>query len=377
MKKIFLIIIAFILASVNVSAQAQRPWWFTLEQGKNLFRSGFYGNAMMAFEDARRGREDRFTRLEQDFIFFLSTPEVRRLGDSLELIEWYIADRRNGDAAAILSEVFYYTPRQSFADSVLKVLDEFERLKAYPEAEYWLGETYRVEGEPGLALRQYRRALNAKDLLETPGFDVEILYKIASMHGLRQEYQEMEKILLEILRSRSPIPSGRESIYWVSEGGSINAAMFRILENDGIDHFIRLYRNDDIRLERAHRRLGNFYYATSRHGVATEHLLFSFMIQNSLLVKEIRRQHYDFEFSTLANLMSALERRDDLKTWMTEVQYYRTAYYLGAALSAFGKPVPARQIWNFLAAHPEAGEWQEKSRSQLRSPFIERAVELP
>ncbi|MDR0475126.1 MAG: hypothetical protein LBH43_15815 [Treponema sp.] len=376
-KPAVILAVFLIFFGAGSHAQARQPWWYTLEQGKHYFRSGSYGNALMAFEIARRTREERFTRMEEDFIMLLSMPEVRRLGDSLEQIEFFISDYHRTEAAAALAELFYRIPRQSLNGSALKALNEFDRLKAYPEAEYWLGETYRVEGELGLALKQYKKAYDARELLETPGFETEILYKMATLHRLKGEYQEMEKRLLEILAAKSAAVSGRQGIYWTREGEGAVVPMQRILENDGVSHFLTLYRNDNAQIEKAHRLLGIFYYTSNRHGSAAEQLMFAFLIQNTLLINEVRRMQYNFEFTTLENLMEALHRRNDLKDWMEETQYYRTAYYFAAALYASGKMISARQIWFFLAALNEAGEWQEKARNQLRSPFIERMVEMP
>ena len=353
------------------------PWWYTLEEGKNYFRSGAYASALISFEDARRRREERFTRYEQDMILIMSMPEVRRLGDSLEYLEWYIETTHRTEAAAALQELYYRVPKQNLRGLASRALEEFDRLKAYPEAEYWLGESYRVEGELSLAINQYRKAYSHRDLLEVPDFAIEILYKLAQVHRQKQEYQEMENSLLDILRQKSGAVSGGQGIYWIAEGNSINAAMLRTLANNGIDRFLLLYRNDNAQVEYAHRLLGLYYYAAARHEPAAEHLMFSFLIQNTLLINEARRQMYNYEYTTLDDLMRVLSRRTDLIEWMDSVEYYRTAYYLAASLFATGRPLPAQQIWTFVAGRTEAGEWQGKSAVQLASPFIERAIEQP
>ena len=188
----WLIFTIFLLCAIPVSGQQQadRPWWYTLEAGKYLFRSGAYGDALITFEDARRDRIAQFTRMEQDMILLMSTPDVRRLGDSLDFIEKYIADRRETRAAAALAELYYRLPKDSLNGSAKRALEELNRLKSFPEAEYWLGETYRAEGELVLALRQYERAWESRSLLETPGFDAEILYRITDIHRMRQEYRK-------------------------------------------------------------------------------------------------------------------------------------------------------------------------------------------
>ncbi|MDR0315453.1 MAG: hypothetical protein LBH97_00970, partial [Treponema sp.] len=70
-------------------------------------------------------------------------------------------------------------------------------------------------------------------------------------------------------------------------------------------------------------------------------------------------------------------RNPVLSEYAEKVNYYRTVYYLGASLYGNGKPVPAQGFWTFLAGTPQAGEWRVRAVAQLRSPSIERIVEMP
>jgi tetratricopeptide (TPR) repeat protein len=307
--------------------------------------------------------------MEQDLIDLLSVPEVRRLGDSLDLVESYIAERGRIDAAAALAELYYRTPRESLGNSAQAALEAIGRYKDFPDAEYWIGEAYRVEGEYGIALKQYERAYEQKALLESPGFDLEILYKIADIHRLRQEYTAMEERLLEILM--------RDSLWQEDSSSFIRTAMMRTLENEGAGRFLTLYRYNNQDTERAHRLLGFYYHALGRHNRGAEHLLFAFLIHNSVMIDAIVRTEFDFTFSSLEALMAQTLRRNALKTYMEDVEYYKTIYYLGTSLNGSGKAQPARELWYFLSRRNDAWEWNVRSTAQLRGPFLERAVELP
>ena len=369
------LLLLLVLFPVSGFAQRQsdRPWWYTLEEGKFLFRSGAYGDALITFEDARRERLAQFTRMEEDFIRLLSRPDVRRLGDSLEFVEMYIAVNLESTAASALDSLFHYLPRNSFDGSAARALEGFSLLKNYPEAEYWLGETYRMEGELSLALLQYERALNNKNLFEVPGFDSEILYKMTEIHRLRQEYQEMERRAKEVIEGVGPSGEPRD-VYWARN--QTRSSMSRLLENEGINTFLTLYRHRSIETERAHRFLGLYYFSSSRYNPSAEHLMFSFLIQNTVIIEEIIRRQFDFTFSTLENLEAQARLMPELTAFQEQTEYYRTAYYLASALYASGKTRPAREIWNFLARSVYAGEWGERARRNP-NPYIERAVELP
>jgi hypothetical protein len=125
--------------------------------------------------------------------------------------------------------------------------------------------------------------------------------------------------------------------------------------------------------------LGFYYYASGRHSRGAEHLLYAFLIQNTVIIDEILRGQFDFTFTGLENLRTEIARRPLLTAYIDEVEYYKTLFCLGSALYGAGKSAPAREFWAFLAGGNSlfAGEWSARSREQLRSPSVEPAVEYP
>jgi hypothetical protein len=363
------LILFFSYTGVHAQVETGRPYWFTLERGKQYFRNGDYGAALLAFEDARNDRRALYTRMEQDMIDLLSIAEVRRFGDALDMVENYIAERGRIDAARALEELYYRVPRENMENRVSRALEEFDRLKVYPEAEYWIGETYRTEGELNIALGQFQKAYEQRALLETPAFATEILYKIADIHRIRQEYTLMERNLLEILT--------QDSLWSQDPGSFVRSAMTRTIENDGIDRFLTLYRHNNPLSLKAHRLLGFYYGASGRHGRSADHLLFAFLIQNSIFIDEITRLQYDYTYTSLDDLLNEVMRRPSLASFFLETEYYKTMYYLGSAFFGTGKLSPAGFFWSAVSARPDSGEWRVRSLAQLRSPFVEQTVEMP
>ena len=377
MKKIisFSIFLSIFCTGLAFS-QTQRDWWHTFERGKLMFRQGDYGNALLAFDDARRQRRGMYERMERDFIDLLSLPEVRRMGDSLDWVERYIDERHYSGASDALQELYYRVPKESFKNSVTAALNALSALKDYPEAELWIGETYLVEGELSLALSQFQKAFVQRQLFENPGLATELLYKIASIRRVRQEYNEMERILLSILSTDS-LWSESGSNGESSEQSFTEQAMTRTLENNGINRFITLYRYANNESAEAHRLLGYYYYASGRHNRAQEHLMFSFLIQNTVIIDEIIRRRFDFIFTNLEAVAAEITRNPLLSDYAEKNEYYKTAYYLAASLYGNGKSSSATGIWNFLSTQNQAGEWQTRAIGQLRSPHVERAIEMP
>jgi len=384
MKRVFLPILLLMICFGSAFAQSHNTWWYTLEQGKQMYRNGDYGNALLAFSDAKRQRRAMYERMERDFIDLLSIREVRRLGDSLDWIERYIRDYGHVGAADALRELYYRYPRETFKNSAAAALAALGSLKEYPEADHWIGETYLIEGELNLALSQYQKVHSQRHLLENPGFAIELLYKIAAIRRTRQEYNEMERVLLSILTAdkmwagksldHDPIISRTPD----HEGDSfVKQAMTRTLENNGLNRFIVQYRYNSTEFESAHKQLGFYYYQSGRYTWAQEHLMFAFLIQNSVMLDELKRARYDYSFTTLEALSEEINWNRVLTDYAEKIEYYKTAYFLAASLYGNGKTASARGIWNFLASQTRAGEWQTRAIGQLRNPHIEKVTEMP
>ncbi|GHV86398.1 hypothetical protein AGMMS50230_20060 [Spirochaetia bacterium] len=340
------------------------PWWLTLEQGKRYFRTGAYGDALRSFENARDSRKNYYAKMERDLVTVLSIHEVRRLGDDLGLVEMYIEKQFRVDAADALKELYYRVPKEQLHNSAKAALAELGKLKSYPEAEYWIGEVYRAEGEYTIALAQYQKAYDERVLLENPEFQREILYKTADLRRVRREYTEMTALLEEILKADT---------LWSRE--SFNRSnLLKSLETNGVNRFLLLFRHNEPAMEKAHRILGLYYYSSGRHNRAAEHLLFAFLIQQSVIINSILQSQYDYTFTSLSTLQGDIENRRDLQrtlqAYMTDVEYYRTIYYLANSLHGNNRRLSARELWTFLGDYAP-GEWRGRAVSQLRNPQLD------
>jgi len=388
------LIMFFVFVIPVFSQTASIPWWLSLEYGKQRFRAGDYGDALILFEDARRDRRAMYEHMEKEFITFLSMHEVRRLNDHLDWVERYAKERLYSSITSSLEELYYRVDKASLKNSATAAIGTFRKLKDFPEAEYWIGEVYRVEGELPLALMQYNRAYDMRENLENPDFALTIKYNISSILRTRQDYAGMERTLQSIVaeydtlwinagraeihklthpatgRGSSPVP------YEQAEANFTRNAMKKTIEKDGFNHFLVLYRYNNITVEQAHRLLG-FHYVVTGRSSAQDHLMFAFLIQNSIIIEELRRRQYDFIYTDLQSLSKEINRIEILLSFIDEVEYYKTAYYLAASLFRNNNAAVARNIWEFLASEPQAGQWQGRAQEQLRNPRTETIITMP
>jgi hypothetical protein len=223
-----------------------------------------------------------------------------------------------------------------------------------------------------------------RDSLEDPGFSTTLQYKIASILRTRQEYTEMERVLLSILAEKDSLwtnahlaESNTGTASFVQASASFaRSAMTRTLTEHGIIRFMEFYRYNNASVEQAHRLLG-FYYAAQGRPSAEQHLMFAFLIQNTIIIEEVRRRQFDFVFTDFETLAREINRNQLLLSFVEEVEYYRTVYYFAVSLFRNGKASVARDLWSFLSTQPQAGQWRDRSIGQLRNPRQYPVVEMP
>jgi tetratricopeptide (TPR) repeat protein len=359
----------FSQTAASMTADMQNaPYWYKLERGKHLFRAGNYGDALTLFEDARNDRIRIFENYRSAVLALLSMPEVRMMDDDFDRINAFAQERYYETANNAFAELFFHIPQDELHGKASASLDLFDTLKAYPEAEFWIGEVYRMEGSATIAIKQYERALSMTGT--DPALETEMLFRLAAFHKINGNYNEMERRLQQILE--------RDSLWSQDASSFVKNSMQRTLENEGVDRFFTMYRYQNPATEKAHRLLAEYFYQSGRHQRAAEHYLFAWMITVTTVIEAYQSKLIaDFRFTTLSAVTADLSRRPDITAYMDEADFYRTAYYLAASLYGAGRQNAARSIWAYLAEEPTAGEWRVRAQRQLQTPQIDPPIPLP
>jgi len=357
------------------TAKKNIPYWYTLEKGKKSFREGDYGAALSYFEEARDSHAEYWARQKRAFIALMTIQEVRKFGDSLSLVEQYAEDHLQADAKLAIETLRFNVDPKLLNDSVKTAVDYLDSLKAYPDAEYWIGEVYRIESETEIALNQYNKTLELinKGDKKDSATPINVMYRIAEMNRELCRYNEMEaayKLIIETYETDK---------IWSDNEGFVRNSMKKTLEKDGINEFLIRFRHTNPDTDNAHKELGYFYYSTGRYDLAERHLMLSSLIESTTIIEGVKRDKYNFVFTTLDNLMDELARKQEIKQYIEDSFYFKKLYYLASALNANGKPSTAKEIWRFVSHQQGMGadEWAKRSQSQLHSPYIEVIITNP
>ncbi len=233
----------------------------------------------------------------------------------------------------------------------------------FPEAEAAIGDIYLEEGEAALARKQYEKAYNLRKSFYIPEKQYEILYKLANLFELQQQYKQMEDTLDRIIVD--------DRHFQDTANQRIRTQVEKVFVEKGLDRVLVLYAFDDTFSAAAHAKLGWFYYRTGRFAPAVSQLLYSVIYRASKLKDALLERDADYEFTTLSDMLAAAEKNADLRSYAASAGFYRDLYYLAGAMFANGFPRHAFGLWQALSTVPSAGEYRDLSLRQLKKPFVE------
>lgn len=237
----------------------------------------------------------------------------------------------------------------------------------YPEAEIAIGDIFnREESEYDLALLHYKRALKYKSAFLIPDNIYTVLYRIATIHRINEDYQLMQARLNDILKDSDFYTSSRYS--------HLRSSILSSYTNNGIDHLLKLYRfKEDFALE-AFSSLGWFYYRTGRNRLSILNYLFTIISTVSESVEELRIHDPDYEFSNLLSFIKASSRIENISDFLKRTDFFKSLYYLACATYAHGYKDLAISIYNIIVKSGYKGKYRELSIRQIRKPWIESYI---
>lgn len=232
-----------------------------------------------------------------------------------------------------------------------------------PETDMWIGRVFEEEGEIDLAEIQYERALANKNQFLIPDEYIEILYDLAAIYRNTNSYGKYKVTLNEIVAKDSFFTSEKES--------ATRTAMVKLLESQGLDRLLLLYRLTDKMTQRAHSDLGSFDYQTGRYDEAILNLIFSTVTIFTTIIDRYQVDDPAWQFTTVSELFTLAKTHPAVSRYLPQSGIFRDLYYLAAALYANGFPQRASQLWRLVTTWSPHDTWYLRSVDQLANPTIE------
>ena len=160
-----------------------------------------------------------------------------------------------------LQSVLEYKSIESLSDSINTFRYEINVLSRYPEAEYWKGKVFFLEGELDLAESQFKRALEQGLSLDIPEDMFSILYAMADLYELKADRVAWERVLQRILDGVTAAPDAQGA---ARVDTPLRSAMAKTLREAGFDKFMTLYRVEPSFALDAYADLASFYLENGR-----------------------------------------------------------------------------------------------------------------
>ena len=236
----------------------------------------------------------------------------------------------------------------------------------FPEAEIGIGDVLFEEGEFQLAREQYEKAYSQKNAFRMTETQYEVLYKLADLYQDENMFNQMEGALLKI--------EADDKEFSGPDGARQRDQIKRNFTTKGIDRALFLYQFDVPFAQGAHSRLGLFYYRSGRYEQAIAELLYSVIYSSTQVNSALRSRDADYQFTTLSELLAAVQGKKDLAQYAADSSLFRDLYYLAGSSYAFGFPAHATQIWKLIAASGISGNYAALAARQLKAPWIEKVL---
>lgn len=363
MKKNGLIFLVFFCALVNIfSKNLKKPDYVhnyerILEEAQILFDENSYGEALKQAEKARNSKKEQSEYeiyiLENSF----KPAEVKRKGDSLNLILEILQEREDFDAVQIVKRNFRKYGADFFDNSKEKLLSFIRKNAAFPEADFLMGKIYCLEGEYSFAYEYFSSAYNNSDVLEIPDEKYDILYELANVSQLLNKDEKYEEFLLLILSQSKEF-----------KDATFYSALKKTSEstrNDCLEKFFSLYRCNDFSLLKAYFSLTDFYLEHGYNEKALKTCQLGAITAYTKIIDVLKKRNADFEFSGISDVLKESQLYPDIVQWGIDNNIWKGFYNLAELNYLNSNIIFSVQLFNILKDSEPEDYWKEKAAVRL------------
>jgi tetratricopeptide (TPR) repeat protein len=230
-----------------------------------------------------------------------------------------------------------------------------------PEADWWIGKIFMVEGNYELAKAQLLKAYNNRKLLYIPSEQYEIMYQLSEIYFYSKKDTDYLQQLEEI--------TADHNLFALPQLSPQVLAMEGVLSSQGLDRLLTLYRDESDFAALAHLRLGVFYTQTARYSKGLTHLMMFNIIVLTKAIKYRLEIDPEFEFTSLDALFTA-PFGNEIKEYLYGYSWSESLYYLSLAMIGTGKKAGALKILPVLVKYPENDSWKKKALSLQNDPKL-------
>lgn len=323
----------------------------------NFYKNGEYGKALHSAEQAitkkRLQIENEISILQNS----LASKEFRRSGDKIDSTIEILNERGDFDCIEIIN---YYVNIKGilFFDNSIKNLKEYIiEHKEFPEACILLGDIYKLEGEYSIAEQYYIDALENSDILDIPNEKYNLLYNLAHLSRLQDDFEKYELRLLNIIGTEKNI-----------DYDSLNRAIKNtISKNDDkcLEKFFQLYRAENFYSLSAYKQLADYYYSINQFEKAFQFSSLAVIIGFTKVSSILEQRDLEYSYKSLTDFFENVENHSDIIEWGIENKVWENYNLFCEICASCGYDVFAMELLKILAKSSPQKYWQEDAVLKL------------
>ena len=364
MKKSFVLLI-FTFFALNVfsvdlinedSVQSYRD-------AKSFFLNKEYGKALDKCEEAITFRKENVLEEVSIITEALKPKQVQRAGDDLSTVLKILNERNEKRPISIINKYIKLKGEDYFGNSISKLISHIQQKEHYPEVYKLIGDIYKLEGEYNFAEDYYKKALDNSNVLNIPNDRFELLYSLAEISEINEDYKRMEIRLLNILTEDNTYKNKALS----------KALLNTVVSNkkDCFEKFFELYRGHNYFSLKAYLKLSDYYYSTKDYDKAFNFCALNVITSITKIQDVISSRDITFEFKNIENLLYHVQYYDDIIKWGNDNEIWSSFNLLAKITKELGNKDFSEKLLKVLAQFSPEEYWRKEAVLQLSYLSVE------
>ena len=355
MKKLTLLSI-FLLFGITLFAQ-NNNYLSLYRQSLYYFDLNDYGKALTFAEDAITAKKRQIQSELNLLRKSLSSNAVKSAGDDINQVLSILEKRNEKDSIAIIQKYIKIKGLDYFDNSMSKLQENIKNQSEYPEAQYLIGKIYQLEGEYDISETYYSMALDNAAVLDVPDFKYEILYNLAEISNLQNDFNRYETRLLNILVEDK----------YAKDETLIKSMINTIKSNNqnSLERFFMLYRASEYKSIKAYMLLSDYYYKNGYLDKAIQysalHVITTFTKINDVMAS----RNTEYEYTNLKNFFGEINNHHDIIEWGDDLDIWKGYNTLAKLCSEKGYENFSKSLYGVLSQYSPQEYWQKDSVLKL------------
>ena len=200
-------------------------------------------------------------------------------------------------------------------------------------------------------------ALDKADVLDIPDEKYDILYMLADISRLENDFPKMEVRLLNILAEDTDY---RDSALKRSMLGTISSN-----KKDSMEKFFNLYRADSYNSINAYNQLAEYYHDAGESKKALEFAALSSITSFSRIIEILYSRNSTFEYKDLASFYQEASYYYDVIEWGNKTSAWKSFNILAKYSTEAGYNNFSRELLRVIARYAPENYWQRDAVLQL------------